>query len=198
MPKKAPSVAKSWERIERWIAANDTARKIVLSQGASDAQIRRAERLMRVRLPDDLRESYRRHDGSNAVWLFEQGFLLPLGGSNVAKEYMTVVGLWDKMRKVAERMEGERTQVKGPIRAGWWREGWVPLTENWQGAFICLDLDPPKRGTVGQVFFFCDDRREFLEQSWAGLLARRAAEFESGEWVVTEDGLIQRERRETR
>lgn len=149
---------------------------------------------MGLRLPDDVQESYRRHDGSNEVWLFEQGFLLPLGGRDPAKEYMTVAGLWDKMLLVGEQMETEATEVKGPIRAWWWRPGWVPLTENWQGEFICVDLDPPTRGVMGQAFFFWACYREHLAKSWAALLAKRAIELESGLYEVTEKGQIARVR----
>jgi cell wall assembly regulator SMI1 len=190
MSKKAANVSESWERIERWLVANDAARRIVLPQGATEADVARAERLMGMRLPDDLRESYRRHDGSNEVWLFDQGFILPLGGEDPGNEFMSVVGLWDKMREVGHQLEREDTEVKGPIRDGWWRPGWAPLTEDWSGAFICVDLDPPTQGVIGQVFFFWACYREFLAVSWAALLEQRAAAFESGRYKVTEDGRI--------
>lgn len=177
MSKDRATVSESWDRIESWLREKDTSKRIVLPTGATERQIKKGEAILGFQLPDDLRQSFRRHNGSNGIWLLDEGFLLPIGGDNPAKEYMTAIGLWDKMRMVGEQMKKEATEVKGPIKSGWWREKWVPLTENWQGEFICVDLDPQSRGVVGQAFFFWACYREHLSKSWSDLLAQRATQL---------------------
>ena len=48
-------------------------------------------------------------------------------------------------------MAGERSEPEGPIQTDWWNNAWLPLTENDDGDYVCLDFAPAAGGTVGQI-----------------------------------------------
>src|SRR5258708_1856634 len=73
-----------WERIGSWLKKHWPEAR--LAPGASNAQIDKAEAALGLRLPKDVRRSYRVHDGSPSVTLIPLGpwrvtfSLLPLSG----------------------------------------------------------------------------------------------------------------------
>ncbi len=144
---------------------------------------------MGLEFPEDVRESYRLHDGSRQgsyLVLFERGFILPLGsdpedGGSVVDEWKSMCGIADQMAaRYGESLTGE---VAGPIRRTFWNPRWVPLTCDWESHAVCIDLDPAPGGRVGQVIM---RRREadvwVLAPSWSEWLARYAADLEAGEY----------------
>ncbi|MEX0718596.1 MAG: SMI1/KNR4 family protein [Planctomycetaceae bacterium] len=187
MPSALPNVSDAWDRIESWLRANAPADSCELSEGASIADIKRAEAVMGCRLPDDVRESYRIHNGSNRTWLFQQGFLMPLGDE---AEPCTVVGIWTGMLDCAEMMKNERGTPNGPIKADWWNQKWIPLTENDGGDFICVDLAPESGGRIGQVIDWSHELAAtvVLEKSWCDWLESLAVRLESGGCRFAVDG----------
>jgi cell wall assembly regulator SMI1 len=176
------TVADSWKRVEAWLSVNVSAGSFKLPQAASNADIERAETAMGCRMPEDVHESYRIHNGSNRIWLFQQGFLMPLGGASAEGEDYTVVGLWTGMLQCMETMKNERGTPKGPIKTDWWNQGWIPLTENEGGDYICIDLVPETGGHVGQVIDWWHEQAAtaVLANSWADWLANLATQLEAG------------------
>src|SRR5262249_6127270 len=133
-------------------------------------------------LPEAVRESYLVHDGSNGLWICEQGFLMPLAAPQSGRlAGYGVLDLWRAMAQVGEAMAAERSAPTGPIRDDWWNGRWAPLTENECGDMICLDFDPAPGGTLGQVIDWWHEQgatrvlatgfQEWLE----GLTAERSA-----------------------
>ncbi len=56
-------IAESWRRIEAWLNEQLTAVKATLRPGVSDADLATSEKVLGRPLPDDVRESWKLHDG---------------------------------------------------------------------------------------------------------------------------------------
>jgi cell wall assembly regulator SMI1 len=183
-------VVDAWARIEAWLATNAPTRSFSLPSGASKAEINRAERGLGCQLPEDVRESYRIHNGSNGIWLFQQGFLMPLGDAASHSSDYTVVGLWTGMLQCAEMMNDARGTPRGPIKSAWWNRNWIPLTENKGGDYICVDLVPESGGLVGQIIDWSHEQAAtaVLANSWSEWLADLAAHLDTGMCRFDHDG----------
>jgi cell wall assembly regulator SMI1 len=141
-----------WDRIEAGIRARDPDERRSLPASASFDDIRRVEDAIGLQLPQAVRESYLLHDGSNGIYICEQGFLMPLIGSEKGSlQDYSILNLWQRMLPVAKMMAQERSNPAGPIRDDWWHLRWVPLTENECGDYVCLDFGPAEGGRKGQV-----------------------------------------------
>ncbi len=56
-----------WTRIENWLSLNDPSLLATLQPGASDAEIEELETRLSVQLPEDVKTSYRIHNGQKDV-----------------------------------------------------------------------------------------------------------------------------------
>ncbi len=155
-----------WQRIESWL--RDAApKRFRLTPGASEGEIRAAESTIGCHLPEDVRESYRVHNGSNRIWLVEQGYLMPLEPPHDLPRrqrvlFRGVVESWQAMQEMLARgyfdTPGGRSRPKGPIKKDWWNPRWIPITDNQCGDSLGLDMDPAKGGQVGQVISWWHER----------------------------------------
>ena len=77
-PRRAAPVADSWLRLERWyrIHAPDVIES--LRSGATEQQISAIEAESGIQLPEDVRQSYRIHDGQNAHILSARRHSVPM------------------------------------------------------------------------------------------------------------------------
>src|SRR5262245_19339143 len=67
-----------WDRIERWFSHHVGEHEFLLFPGATRAEIQEAGGILGLSLPDDVRDSYRAHDGMLEIPLYESHYLLPL------------------------------------------------------------------------------------------------------------------------
>jgi cell wall assembly regulator SMI1 len=58
-----------WQRIENWLALNAPQLAAGLQSGASDEEIQQTEATLNITFPEDIRESYRLHNGSTYEFL---------------------------------------------------------------------------------------------------------------------------------
>jgi cell wall assembly regulator SMI1 len=184
------SISDSWKRLETWLRDNAPA-SLTLPPGASEEQIRTAEREIGVRFPDDLRVSYLLHDGSNRIWLSSKGYLMPLFKPQYLPKrkqalFNEVVESWKFMTDMLKNGQfedpGFRSQPVGPIKPDWWNAQWVPITYNESGDHVCIDMSPAKGGGVGQVIDWWHERgaTSALAGNFSEWLEQRASEFEQG------------------
>jgi cell wall assembly regulator SMI1 len=171
------AVAEAWGLIEAAPRPRAAGTSPSLPAGASPDHLRRVEAELGVTLPADVRESYLLHDGSDGLWVCEQGFLMPLlaPGDGPLGSY-GVLDLWRGMLQVGEAMAGERSCPVGPVRDDWWNRLWVPVTENECGDFVCVDLAPGPGGRRGQVIEWNHEQgaTRVLAGSFGGWLASLA------------------------
>lgn len=168
----APSVTASWEAIEAWLGKSAPHLLARLPAGAADAALARAEAELGVQLPEALQESWRRHDGTGGVGLFDHDPLLSL--AQVVERWRTMT---DLLR--AGAFEGLEVQAGEGVRACWWSARWVPITSDAAGDGLCVDLDATSAAGMGQVIqvWSDDDEREAVAPSFAAWLAEYAKEL---------------------
>jgi cell wall assembly regulator SMI1 len=182
------SVADSWKRIDCWLIENAPGWN-PLCDGASDEKITQTEEALGVSLPEDIRDSYRAHDGSSARGFFPSGLcciLLPLAG---------IVRAWKMWKRLVDDGEFANSQPKfvaAGIRCDWWNVGWIPFTSNGGGDCDCVDLVPDQGGKVGQLITMNHESGEhrLLAPSFRHWLYQFANDLEDGlyqyekEWLV--------------
>lgn len=174
----------TWDRIHVWLAANAPDVLASLRPGATEEAIQVAEREMGVKLPDDVRDCYRFHDGQGCKneESTPPGFLYGQHWQSLAD----ILADWHvRMHLVDIGNYGRgRSTSEDPIRTDWWHPAWVPLTTSHTGAWNCLDLAPAPGGDVGQIISWQNDDpdREIEASSFSEWLAGFAEELELGVW----------------
>ncbi len=195
--KTRETVKELWQGIEAWIRANAPT-GVSLPGGASESDISQVEVATGLEFPNDLRQSYELHDGSNRIWLFEQGYLMPLAkphGLPKRKQalFRGVSESWKAMNDMLQdgyfSDSGFKSRPKGPIKNSWWNPKWIPITYNGSGDHVCVDLDPAKGGQVGQVIDWWHERgaTNVLAAGFAEWLATLVHRLETGHYRFDKD-----------
>jgi cell wall assembly regulator SMI1 len=176
-----------WDRIEAWLRANAPTVFELLRPGAYAEAIAETERALGVTFPDDVRASYRIHDGAESTGFIEGWELLSL--ERIRDEWVAWKDLLDR-GTFAEA----RSQSDGRTLTDWWNPAWIPLTYSGSGDHHSLDLSPGLKGKRGQIIimYHDDDSRPVVSGSFADWLSAYADDLESGRYVYSEDygGLV--------
>jgi cell wall assembly regulator SMI1 len=154
-----------WKRIHTWLNANAQAGYGSLRVGASGGAIGAAEKAMGLKLPADVKASYRIHDGQDN----EPGLIGGEGWQVLSlKEMVQVWGRWSQASSKRARF--------------------VPLAWNAMGDFVFLNLDPGSEQT-GSLMIQRHDRRkpDPLASSFRSWLEDFADHLEEGELVYSEE-----------
>lgn len=175
-------VADAWTRIEAWLAEHARFVLETLSPGAGQEAIRETEATLAIGpLPDDFVQSWQIHDGQ--TWRNRPPLVAGAHGSYSLLPLRRVVEHWEAWTELLSSgaFAGVRGTPRGPVRAKWWNRRWIPIGVNGVGDLICLDLDPPKKGTVGQVIEVLHEEgdRTVLAASLGGWLDRFATDLEA-------------------
>lgn len=183
--KAAPSVVDAWEAIEGWLAKNAPHLLAKLPGGADDAALARVEAELGLTLPAAMKESWRRHDGTGGVGLFDHDPLLSL--AELVERWRTLTEL---LRSGA--FEGLEVQAGPTVRALWWSERWVPITSNPAGDGLCVDLDPARAEAAGQLVqvWSDDDEREAVAPGLGAWLAEYAQELRKKRLGLTDNDTV--------
>jgi cell wall assembly regulator SMI1 len=195
--KKKETIKELWQHIETWVRANAPS-EFSLPVGVSGPEITQAETAMGLEFPSDVRESYESHNGSNRIWFFDQGYLMPLTKPHDLPKrkqalFRGVVESWKAMHDMLQdgyfNDSGFRSRPKGPIKTHWWNPKWIPITYNESGDHVCVDLDPAKGGRIGQVIDWWHERgaTSVLADSFTEWLAALAQRLKTGHYRFDKD-----------
>lgn len=144
------SVTASWRAIEGVLCENAHSVFKGLRGPASEGRLKRLEVAVGRKLPRDLVQSLKIHDGLKnsflgPVRLFNYWALLPVEAMLEVSQTMTSL-------QAECGLGGCQFKVKAPIKNdAHWRTGWVPILDA-DGDKLVVDLDPAPGGKVGQVF----------------------------------------------
>jgi cell wall assembly regulator SMI1 len=169
-----------WERIEAWLAANIPSITAGLNPPASSRELIKTERLLGLRFPEDLRQSYLRHNGQcgRSHGLFTGNPWYPL--EEVRNDWQM---RQDKLD--SGEFKGERSCADGvTVRTDWWHPRWIPITYmDCERHYV--DLAPGPEGRVGQVVGVWHDgwARAVVAGSFREWLTDFANDLETG-WIV--------------
>jgi cell wall assembly regulator SMI1 len=175
-----------WRRIEAWLAERARFVLDTLNPGTTVEAIQAIETSLRVGpLPDDFVQSWRIHDGQH--WNTSLPLIAGWLGSYSLLSLDRIESRYDSASVLlSEEFNTLRGTPHGLVRPDWWNPRWVPVAGNASGDAICLDLDPPPGGVVGQVIEFLHDEKDrtVLAPSLGAWLEEFATELEGGEYKV--------------
>lgn len=180
-----------WQRIESWLQAKAPDLRVRLLPGATDEQVRSAEALLQVKLPSDVQESFRIHNGQHELATALMGSWQLFSLRDLTRDWQTMKDLYD-----AGKFSDVSTIAIGPVRAAWWHPNWIPLAHNGAGDLQCADMDPAQGGTVGQIisFWHMSEERRVLASSFRGWLEEFADDLEAGQFEVKRNRLVRLDR----
>lgn len=173
----ADDVAAVWERAHRWLRENAPDALAWLRPPVSADALARAEQILGVMLPEDVRRSYEIHDGQ------EEDVSLFAGLRLASLEEMITVWRWN-VEFIAEQGEMEglaRGIPPDAVRSVWRSRGWIPILRDGGGNHVVVDLDPGPVGVRGQLVYAYvkHDDRPRIATSFTEFLDERIAEWES-------------------
>lgn len=86
-------------------------------------------------------------------------------------------------------LERQDSQPPGAVQKAYAHPGWIPVTRDWGGNHLAIDLAPGPAGKWGQVIIFGRDYdcKYVVARSWAAFLATFADDLCSGKVVVDEE-----------
>jgi cell wall assembly regulator SMI1 len=182
------SIPEIWVQIETWLRANAPKVLDVLQPGASDAQISELEDFLSMQLPEDVKSSYRIHNGQLT---YEYGLIHRrefLSLERIKDEWECWKELLDSGTFETEDGEDIGSESAPGICNVWWSAKWIPLTYDGAGNHDCLDLNPAEGGTVGQIISMWHDdaERRIVAPSFRAWLQQYAEGLESGLFVFSE------------
>jgi cell wall assembly regulator SMI1 len=178
-----------WTRIETWLKVNAPQVFDVLQPGASDAKIKELEDWLSIQLPEDVKASYRIHDGQST---YNYGLI-------DGREFLSIERIRDEWQVWKELLDSGTFQDDDGQDQGsdpapgicnvWWSAHWIPLTYDGGGNHDCLDLNPAEGGTVGQIItmWHDDPQRQIVAPSFQVWLEQYAEGLESGRYVFSDD-----------
>lgn len=183
-----------WKRIEAWLESNAPELLPLLQPGANEEDIQRTEALLHVTFPEDIKESYRLHNGS--------GFFLTKGHALLSLDQM--VETWDftvppyeeeqdlgepadDASEFWQEDEDEDWRIAIPLGTFLPEHGYdrqlIPLLRWHDEGILCFDADP--RDTCGVMFeYFAQSGLTFYAWSWRELLSQYADDLEAGKYDI--------------
>jgi cell wall assembly regulator SMI1 len=175
-----------WPRIEKWFSVNSP--RAVFQPGASASEISETEKVLNITFPEEVRESYRIHNGTDFdSSFFENRYLLNLAN---------VIAHWEAMCEFTKQslFQDSLANPDDKIKRVWWSEKWIPLMDDCNGDYLCLDMDPMPGGDVGQFISFETDLgpQRVLGKSFRDWLSHFADDLEAGEYGIGDEGGILR------
>lgn len=132
---------------------------------------------MKCAFPADLRHLLKLHNGSNEHQVLPGWELFPT--ERIADEWTVWADLYHREFKP----DGFDCEPNGPIRGDeWWRLKWIPFCGDGGGNHLCVDMEPPTKGALGQVITMWHDdaSREVAAPSLTELIELLADDFEAG------------------
>jgi cell wall assembly regulator SMI1 len=170
------AVRLAWQRIETWLSVNAPDMLELLPAGAPLASLEALEVTLGIALPVDLRESLQCHDGSGDLWLHEYGCFNSV--AQIRQWWEMFSELW------GDGSNDDAAAPRGFIKAMWWNQSWIPVTDCRNGDCAAIDLDPPSQAPSGQVFFWLNagGPRDVLASSWTQLMQGFALDLETGKY----------------
>jgi cell wall assembly regulator SMI1 len=184
------SMQEIWAQIDTWLETNAPEIFALLQPGASDEEISKLEDLLSIQFPEDVRSSYRIHNGQS---IYEHGLIADdwelLSLERIEEEWKIWKQLLDDGVFQDEKGQDQGSEAALGISNVWWSSKWIPLTYNGGGDHHCLDLDPAKGGTIGQIItmWHDDPTREIVSTSFRDWFEQYAQRLESGELIFSDE-----------
>jgi len=193
------SMANIWKRIEIQLRIEADFERLSyvdaladFQPSATEEEIQLAEAALGVVFPEDVKASYRIHNGRMVI-----------GGPDQCLQRLCslqeIVSLWEMMKPYASGAQGKIADdwlswdgQPIRVRVEHWNVKWIPLLESDGGDLVCLDLAPTPHGQLGQIIDSVAENgvnHRWLAPSWHAFLSTFADDLEAGEYCY-EEGML--------
>ncbi|MGG1679673.1 SMI1/KNR4 family protein [Neobacillus sp. NRS-1170] len=146
-----------WGKFAQWLELNCPEILETFNEAATEAEIAEAEQKMGLHFPKSFKELLLIHNGQRDEYKRALG-------NYVLLSLDEIVDSWQTMKKLVDNnvfKDFEEVEAVGAVKKEfWWNPCWIPIATNGAGEDICIDLDPDKGGTVGQIITFWHDWEE--------------------------------------
>lgn len=177
-----------WAQIDNWLKINAPQVFEILNSGVSDDEISELEELLSIQLSEDVKASYRIHNGQSdfSYGLIEGREFLSL--ARIKEEWQ----IWKDLLDSGTFQDDGVDQGCNPelgIMNVWWSAKWLPITYDGGGNHDCLDLNPAEGGTIGQIITMWHDdaERKIVAPGFRIWLQKYAEGLASGQLVFSEE-----------
>lgn len=136
-------IGNAWQRIERVLNRRASKVAATLAPPATEQEIAEVERVLKLTLPDDLKQSLRIHNGQidpSQLCSFVQFYIL-LSTSQIIES-------WQMYTETDLRIRRENRDESPPLFL-WWRTAWIPFARA-DGDVLCINCNPDS-AKVGAV-----------------------------------------------
>jgi cell wall assembly regulator SMI1 len=123
--------------LETWLADHAPQQHGELQPPASAEDLSALEAALGQAIPEELREALELHDGRVGL---DSYMIMP--AARIQQRYT---------RKMESADQESPEPGDGTCKPVVWTKGWIPFAEDGAQNFLCIDLDPGKKGAKGQV-----------------------------------------------
>jgi cell wall assembly regulator SMI1 len=155
MALKVINMNKAFEKFKNWLSENYADGLNELSDSATDKDILEVENKLGVKLPEELIEFLKIHNGQAG----DSGYLC--AGYRLIST-SDIISEWECWKELSDGGDFDDciAEPDSQIKSSWWNKKWVAFAENGSGDSLCLDLDPTDEGLIGQVITMNHDEEE--------------------------------------
>jgi len=179
-----------WRRIEDWLEINAPESLTSLQSGAPEEELQEFENFLSVKLPEDVKESYRIHNGQNESLLFiDSRYFFTL--EQIKSDWLN----WKQMFESGDyhRESDRKDESDLEIKSGWWNPKWISLTNDAASNQNFLDLNPAKSGHLGQIVLIShgdEKNKKLVAKSFRDWLNNFADQLKTGKYGVADGDLV--------
>lgn len=185
------TIEESMEVVKQWVDEREPDRfETMFGRPATAKKLERFETILGRKLPDDLAELYRIHDGMLAGSVFSLHGYHWSSLQKLGSDWST----WHALLEVGDIPtldEGNREVTDPRILSVWWSPGWLPFMHDFGGNHHCYDLTPGEQGECGQIITMDHEvgGREIIASSLRAYLDEFATDLLQGFYDLTEFGI---------
>jgi cell wall assembly regulator SMI1 len=129
----------------------DFEQSLNLQLGANEEDFQLLESVLGVKLPEEMKELYRVHNGQD--WkVGVNPFVRNLTLSPISE----IIDNWSFLQEEFDPDDIE-PEIDNEIKPALWNPKWIPIATNGGGDYLCVDTDPSITGVTGQVLYFWHD-----------------------------------------
>ena len=188
-----------WSRYEAILKKHNPMGLATLQAPASESEIKEAELAMKLRFPKELKDAYRRHNGTKDP----RGSMNPVLFANSEASWgnlESVINEWNIKGHVDETVDSDhlsnyiaeylRTVEIYPY---WWHPKRIPIGLTNTATIIAVDMHPGPQGTKGQLIYHSGDSFEgvLMAPGLNAWIEFQCNCFESGRFYVhPETGIV--------
>lgn len=187
-----------WNRIDTWLDRHAPAILSKLQPGATDEELRQAEAVIGIELPQEVRASYRVHNGYTGDAFIEEWRLISLKEMSATWQIMkNILDAQDPTNEYFFGPQDERSLSDPfPLQAVWWHPKWIPLLAFGNGDGLYVDGAPGPTGHHGQLISFWHEdaaMNDVVAPGWLAYLSAFAEDLEAGKYFLNSQGLLETE-----